>query len=174
MVHYGDLINSLSKRDLNPSAQSLFYSDSFIHVFENPYKYMEDAKKIMTDPYTSIQEKKIAIYSMQKMGLSNYLEWNNFMYRLYKNGKINHNELEISISGRSLVEYHILERSYKDKRVKAFFTLLISDSTLTNKEKYKKIVSGEIWKGLDRHMSDSYPCIYLIGDSLAKAKRRAQ
>ena len=172
-VSYDSLIHHLKESiNLRPTPQALFSCDSFIHVFENPYSYMEAAKKMIADSFTSTKEKDIIIYSMQKMGLKKYLQWNNYLYQLYQEKDIAFEELEISITGRGLVEYHIFEQSYNDKAVRAFYKMVINDSSISEKKKqyYKDVLSGKIWSKQGNYMADIYPCIYLVGDSLAKAK----
>lgn len=172
-VNFDSTIRFLSTyANLSPTPQDLFYYDSFIHIFEHPLSYFNDAKKIMAETVKSSLEKEITIYSMQGLTLPKYLEWNQYIYQLYKANKIKFEELEISISGRGISAFHILERSYKDIRVREFYTTLINDNSIPMryKEVYKKILTGKIWNGILKTLPDGYPCIYLKGESLAKAK----
>ena len=173
-VSYDSLIYHLKESiNLSPTPQALFSCDSFIHVFENPYIYMEVAKKMIADSSITKKEQDIIIYSMQKMGLKKYLHWNNYLHQLYHKKMISFDQLEKSITGWTLVEFHILEQSYNDKDVRAFYKMLINDTSISEKKKqyYKNVLSGKMWKKLGDYMADIYPCIYLVGDSLAKAKQ---
>lgn len=79
----------------DPSA--VFETPDFVTVYENPLAYKEDAIKYLAEQGHTEDEKCIAIYSMTKLELDDYIEFAEQCYTLFRKRQISEDLLASTI-----------------------------------------------------------------------------
>ncbi len=138
-ISFEDKIDTIKKHvvDLtDPSA--VFERKEFIEIYENPVLYKDDVLKYISSKHDS-DEKCIAIFSMAKLDVEDYVKLTEESYKLFQNKIISEQLLEYMIDFPFTKKQNFID-NYKNKNVRALLNKIKQDSTIS--EPFRKSIEG--------------------------------
>lgn len=148
-LNYKQLINSTLEAQgyLGMIDESLFLSDDFIRVYENPTLYFEDAKKIINDESYNLHKRNIALKSMFKLPADKFSYIIDDIFESYQKNKSDANlsllkETIYSPFGRQ----HLTSYCYKNKHIKKVLLKIADKEVSLKKDIYDKLSGKSRWR----------------------------
>jgi len=151
-LNYDSTILSIKKAVVDlTSSSALFGVKDFIALYENPTLYQEDAIAFLSEEKYSHEEKAIAVYTMQRSELKDYIIFFRKAVSLFHEGKINEAILSETISS-SINKRYIIIKNYDNRDVSAILKELKESEKVSSdlKERIENILSGKSWKGVKK------------------------
>ncbi|KYP13484.1 MAG: hypothetical protein A1D16_12365 [Flavihumibacter sp. CACIAM 22H1] len=126
------------------SAEDLFAVQEFVGIYENPHLFSGDAISFIYRADRTDQQKLIAVYSMQKLSLNEYLKIFEKAIAQFNNSKLSEVVLENIISAPIGKEKIILNNS-RNQSVLKLLNELKNNSRVSEKLRYRieKIITRE-------------------------------
>jgi len=155
-MSYKDAIDTISKKVVDlTSIYDLFYFEEFIKIYEQPDFYKKDAIVFISDSANGLQEKQIAVYSMQNLTDTPYIDFCSSLLELYKKNAVDSDVLKAAIF-RSINKKFQIIRNYGNSSV--INLLKAYSATCNNYEATKRIeeiLSGKYWSGLQEFLNNN-------------------
>lgn len=147
-------IDSIEKKIIDlTTAQDLYTVGEFIEVYEYPEYYIDSVLKFLEISNKTIQQKMIAIYSIQKLSENMYISFAQKATKLYQMKIINEDLIALIISSDLPPNYTII-KNYNNYDVIELLNTIKDDGTtsLNMKNRIEKILSGVAWEKVQENL----------------------
>jgi len=133
------------------SSSSVFGVKGFIAIYENPLLYQNDAIIFLSKEKNTEEEKTIAVFTMQKSDLEDYMIFFKKAVGLFNEGKITERVLSEVISS-SVNKRYIIIKNYRDKSISEVLNELKGNEKVSPelKGRIENILSGKSWRGVKK------------------------
>jgi hypothetical protein len=148
-MKYNEAIDTINRKVVDlTTASDLFNIDEFIGIYENPSLYSEDALRFISDSTIDTQKKQIAVYSMQNLPDSLYINFCSSVADFFIKGIVSKEVLQTAVFNSINERYKVI-KNYKDKTVIVFLNAVKSFSNSQElKSRIDSLLSGKTWKNL--------------------------
>lgn len=148
-MNYKEAIDTISKKVVDLTAPSdLFGIDEFISIYESSSVYYEDALRFISDSANDTQRKQVAVFSMQNLPDSLYINFCSSVADLFIKGGVSEEVLQAAVFN-SINERYKITKNYNDKKVIVFLNAVKSFSNNQElKNRIDNLLSGKSWKSL--------------------------
>ena len=132
------------------SASLLFGEEKFVCLYENGKQFKEEAIKFLALTTVTQRQKLISVYSMQGLGLDDYVRYVEGSAPLYRDGVINEKLMDLIICA-NVPEKYILVRNYDNPQVRSLLQDIKSYPNCTDefKRSIYKILTGITWNEIE-------------------------
>lgn len=148
-MSFKQVIDMIEKKVVDlTAATDLLQVKEFIDLLESPNKYIKDAVKLLSDDSSSIQQKMIAAYSMQKLPLTEYIAFLKDVTELYLNEIFEDDYLLIIIIAADFSSDCPVIKNYTNEDVVLTLGKIKNNKRTTDNLKIwiDRILSGKAWK----------------------------
>ena len=154
-MSYKETIDTIDKKVIDlTSASDLFGVDEFISIYESSMNYKDETLLFISDSTNSIQKKQIAVYSMQGLPDSLYIDFCSSAVGLHGKGIVTDELLEIIIFYSLNKKYQVV-RNYQNPKVIALLqTFKVNCKRNETKERIDNVLSGKAWNKLEEFLDN--------------------
>lgn len=134
------------------TAQDLFNDTNFIAIYENPQKYVDRAVKFLSES-NSYDCKMVVVYSLQRLPLKTYVEYETRMLHLADSGQLSKEVLNRAVFP-GLEWSRKLQLHFEQPDVKKLLDEMARSDCITkeNKEYIQEIFSGKARRDINDFM----------------------
>jgi len=124
----------------------LHHSEPFRLIRDDPERFADAAKELLTSQKLSKRQKMILVYAMQGLPWNTYLELLNSAAVAFKNGDIDDSVVELMICPGTDWSTRVVSK-YADPKVVNLLLRIAATADTPLQNLINRILTGEIWKG---------------------------